>query len=107
MRPFRAQLHLSHPTASELRRAVLWLPRAWRNRAARICLLGFFLTLLVAALDRAGKLATIEGVCYDLRARHCLHFIPPPTDQLVHLDIDDSALETVGPWPWPRTTLAE
>ena len=32
---------------------------------------------------------------------------PLPSDAVVHLDIDDTALETVGRWPWPRAVLAD
>ncbi len=78
-----------------------------RNFAPRKFALGAILTLIVAGLDWAGQLAPIERWFYDERARHCQRFTPPPSDRLVHIDIDDAALETIGSWPWPRTTLAE
>jgi class 3 adenylate cyclase len=69
--------------------------------------IGLSLTLLVVVLDGLGVLGGLERSLYDWRALHFQHFTPPPTDRLVHLDIDDNSLETVGRWPWPRATLAE
>ena len=67
---------------------------------------GIALTLLVIATDLAGFLAPLENYIYDTRALLCQHFTPPPTSKLVHLDIDDVALDVIGRWPWPRATLA-
>src|SRR4051812_3603076 len=69
-------------------------------------LIGAALTALVIGCDAAGLLRPLEDVLYDVRCRLCQHFTPPPSDKLVHLDIDDAALETIGRWPWPRATLA-
>jgi len=80
--------------------------RSLRISAPRMLVLGILLTLGVAALDWAGKLAPIERWFYDERSRHCQYFTPAPTDRLVHVDIDDAAIEAIGPWPWSRTTLA-
>src|SRR5439155_811840 len=54
--------------------------------------IGAALTLLVVAVDATGLLAPVEDFLYDQRARHCQFFSPPPSDKLVHLDIDDAAL---------------
>src|SRR5688500_2893624 len=81
--------------------------RASRDYAVRSCAVGVVLTLLVAGWDWAGWLAALEYELYDRRALYFQRFTPPPTDRLVHLDIDDAALETIGRWPWPRSTLAE
>jgi CHASE2 domain-containing sensor protein/class 3 adenylate cyclase len=70
-------------------------------------LFGVMLTLLVAAADAFGLLSPLERWFYDQRAAHCQHWMPRPTDRLVHLDIDDAALESVGRWPWRRGVLAE
>ena len=48
----------------------------------------------------------MERWLYDLRCRYCQFFTRPPTDQLVHIDIDDAVLEDIGGWPWPRSTMA-
>lgn len=81
--------------------------RAWRGLTARTYALGALLTLLTVTLDWGGRLSAVERWFYDQRARHCQYFTPPPPDRLVHVDIDDVAIETIGRWPWPRTTLAE
>ena len=70
-------------------------------------LLGLVLTLFVAALDYALVLEPLERFFYDFRARRCQLFTPPPTDKLIHLDIDDESLESIGRWPWPRVVHAQ
>src|SRR3954452_473753 len=79
--------------------------RRLRVRTA-LCCLG--LTLLVTLLDlpNADALRPMEHWLYDRRCRYCQFFTPPPTDKLVHLDIDDNALESMGAWPWPRDLMA-
>jgi class 3 adenylate cyclase/CHASE2 domain-containing sensor protein len=69
--------------------------------------LGAVLTCAVIAADGVGLLSSMEDWLYDLRARTCQFFAPPPTDKLVHLDIDDRAVEVIGRWPWPRAKWAE
>lgn len=81
--------------------------RGARQLTARSLVLGLLLTIAVLILDSAGQLAPVEAWFYDERARHFQHFSPAPTDRLVHLDIDDAALETIGSWPWPRSTFAD
>ncbi|HWB55034.1 MAG TPA: adenylate/guanylate cyclase domain-containing protein, partial [Tepidisphaeraceae bacterium] len=49
----------------------------------------------------------MENQLYDARARYCQQFVGPPTRKLIHLDIDDASLESIGRWPWPRSVLAE
>ena len=81
--------------------------RIWKQLGAHATFLGVALTLLIAGLDWYGHLQPVERIFYNARARYCQFFIPPPPDKLVHVDIDDAALEAIGRWPWPRTTLAE
>src|SRR5438874_11299580 len=69
--------------------------------------IGAALTLLVVAVDATGMLEPAENFLYDLRARYCQHFTPPPSDKLVHLDIDDTALDVLGAYPWPRRKIAQ
>jgi class 3 adenylate cyclase/CHASE2 domain-containing sensor protein len=73
----------------------------------RTFLLGAMMTLLVIGLDRAGALKPIEDHLYNWRVRYCQRFTPAPTVKLIHLDIDDESLESIGRWPWHRTTIAE
>ena len=70
-------------------------------------LFGVLLTLTVAAADALGWLTPLERWFYDQRALLCQHWMPPPTDRLVHVDIDDTALDSVGRWPWHRSDIAE
>ena len=70
-------------------------------------LFGVVLTLLVAGADALGLLTPLERWLYDSRALWCQHWTPPPTDKLVHVDIDDAALDSVGHWPWDRSDVAE
>lgn len=41
----------------------------------------------------------------DLRWRHCNNL--EPSDRIVHVDIDDGALERFGRWPWKRRRIAD
>src|SRR6185437_4768149 len=70
-------------------------------------LLGIVLTVAVTGASYLGLLGKLEDIFYDARARYCQYFTPRPTDLLVHLDIDDAALDAIGGWPWHRSTLAE
>src|SRR5688572_26179627 len=78
-----------------------------RRRNIMLRMLGVALTLAVIALDAADLLAPLERWAYDKRAALFQDFSPPPTTELVHVDIDDGALEAIGYWPWPRSTLAD
>src|SRR5688572_28898031 len=78
-----------------------------RGRNYILRLLGVGLTLAVIGLDALNALSPVERWMYDKRAALFQSFSPPPTTELVHVDIDDSALEAVGGWPWPRSTLAD
>ena len=68
--------------------------------------IGAALTAVVVITDAAGALGALERWLYDRRARGCQFFTPPPTQSLVHLDIDDRAIEVIGRWPWSRSTWA-
>ncbi|MDH3584669.1 MAG: CHASE2 domain-containing protein, partial [Phycisphaerae bacterium] len=70
-------------------------------------LVALTLTLLVVMAENVGWLVDLENALYDQRARVFRVFTPPPTEQLIHLDIDDRSLEVIGRWPWPRSYLAE
>lgn len=68
--------------------------------------LGTTLTLMVLLLDRVSVLEPLENWFYDRRALYCQFFRKPPTDRLVFVEIDDPALDTIGRWPWDRSTVA-
>src|SRR5262245_40274689 len=82
------------------------MSRLERKLLLNSLLLGAGLTVLVAILQLTHALGQLEVWLYDRRARLCQHFTPPPTDQLIHLDIDDASLEVIGRWPWDRETWA-
>ncbi|MDB5173570.1 MAG: hypothetical protein JWN51_2343 [Phycisphaerales bacterium] len=75
--------------------------RLWAG--ARIVLL----TYLAVYAQSAGYLTRLEHVFYDQRVAHCQRFMPPPSDRIVHFDIDDTTLAQVGRWPWHRDLMAE
>src|SRR3954466_9447869 len=81
------------------RRLPIWGDIPYRTR---VVVLGVAITVAVLVMQAAGALRPLEGWLYDTRARNCQFFSPPPTTQVVHLDIDDSALEAYGKWPWRR-----
>src|SRR3954470_17262993 len=83
------------------------MTRSERRLLIDTSMLGVALTVLVTFLDFAGLLSAPERFFYDFRARYCQHYHPPPTTQLVHIDIDDKSLSELGHWPWPRSRLAE
>jgi len=60
-----------------------------------------------ALLLRFPPLVELEGSALDLKFRHGRIDPPAPSAKVVHLDIDDNALETAGRWPWPRKLLAD
>ena len=61
-----------------------------------------------AGADRAiaGSAGGLEKWLYDRREKDCQYFRKPPTNQIVHIDIDDASLESIGKWPWPRDEVA-
>lgn len=69
-------------------------------------ILGTLITLATLIIDQVGLLTPLEQWIYDQRAHRFQYFSKPPSDQIVHLDIDDKALEAIGQWPWPRSRLA-
>lgn len=69
--------------------------------------LGLLLSFLGVAFQWVGFLEGFESWLYDKRAHYCQFFSPPPSDRLVHLDIDDGTLDAIGAWPWPRAALGE
>ncbi len=77
-----------------------------RRLFIRSAAIGVFVTLLVLIADEVGLLNSLEDWLYDHRASFCQFTTPQPTDKLVHLDIDDAALDAIGRWPWHRAILA-
>ena len=70
-------------------------------------IVGTAVTFGVVIADALGGLSGLEKLLYDRRARDCQIFRKAPSTQIVHIDIDDRALEAIGPWPWPRSQFAQ
>src|SRR5688500_1074566 len=100
--------HMAKTRATKFGRFNLWakLTPVERRLFVRIFITGVMLTAVVLVADGMGMLANLERWLYDKRAENCQFFTPPPSDQLVHLDIDDKAVDAIGRWPWPRSRMA-
>lgn len=83
------------------------MTRIERQRLLKTSLLTATVIALVVATQWAGALVTLERWLNDLRIKHCQFFTPAPTDQIIHLDIDDPTIEAVARWPWHRAVLAQ
>ena len=68
--------------------------------------MGVSLSALTVGASVAGLLRPLESWLYHWRSRQFQFFTPAPTNRLLHLDIDDTTLEMMGEWPWPRRDLA-
>lgn len=81
----------------------LWRNLAWRLRVAALlfaaCMVALINTLLPLGLAR------VEALGGDLAWR--IGASSQAERRLVVVDIDEASLREVGPWPWPRTKLAE
>src|SRR5882757_2001761 len=77
-----------------------------RRKAVLNIFLGLVITAIFTAAQYGGLLASLERQAYDWRVRQFQMNNPGPTDRLVHLDMDDGALEKIGLWPWPRERFA-
>ena len=81
----------------------LWFRHPWSARAI-FALLGIVLALALAHFAGA-PLDRLQEQSRDVAWR--LAASSQPERRVVLVDIDDDSLQAVGPWPWPRTTLAE
>lgn len=70
-------------------------------------LLGLVVTLAVLFIDQAGGFEGWERETIDLRFARAPRPPRPMTDQIVHVDIDDNAIDYYGRWPWDRSKLAD
>ena len=68
-------------------------------------LCGILATVVVTALDLSGALEGLESSSLDMRFRLVPRTPRPMTSAIVHVDIDDGALD-VKRWPWKRRELA-
>ncbi|NIA06654.1 MAG: CHASE2 domain-containing protein [Actinobacteria bacterium] len=75
-----------------------------RNKATALAV-GAAITALAVIAGAEKWFEPYELISYDKRMVW-LNSIPA-NEKIVHIDIDDGSLETVGRWPWPREKLAE
>src|ERR1700761_5924942 len=68
--------------------------------------IGISLTIVVLIARWAGLLDSLEYWLYDERAVYCQIRSVQPTTRLVHVDIDDDAVNVLGRWPWSREIQA-
>ncbi len=66
---------------------------------------GLALTALAVVLHAVGTFERLELIAYDYNVRHFSRI--PASDRILHIDIDDDALDRVGSWPWPRDLQAD
>lgn len=69
---------------------------------------GLAVTVIVASLQVTGHLDFAERWSFDKRVKYCQLFYKrtAPSPVVVML-VDDATLRSIGPWPWPRATVAE
>ena len=72
---------------------------------ASLCNLGLALLFVWLTVSSSQLREWLEFKGYD--AMTALPVSSQPAVPIILVDIDDQALETLGPWPWPRTRLAE
>ncbi|MDP8235626.1 MAG: CHASE2 domain-containing protein [Candidatus Erginobacter occultus] len=76
-----------------------------RSSSVRVVGLSLLIALAAAAATAAGIFEKLENLAYDaalrLGAKH------PKDPAVVVAAIDESSLERVGRWPWPRSRTAE
>lgn len=67
-------------------------------------IVGLGMTLAAMAVHLSGLTARFELLGYDWRVERFSRI--PASDRILHIDIDDDALDRVGSWPWPRDRQA-
>lgn len=80
----------------------LWRRRPWPLRVLVLALCASLVGLLQALAPQS--LAGVEQAAGDLSWR--LGASAAPERRVVVVDIDEASLRAIGPWPWPRSTLA-
>jgi len=67
-------------------------------------LIGLAVTVAAVGVYALGWTRALELMALDVQFRRCNRV--PASEDIVHVDIDDAALERVGRWPWPRDVHA-
>ena len=66
---------------------------------------GLGLTTLAALVAAVGWVDRLEWLGYDHYVRHFSRI--PASERILHIDVDDAALDRVASWPWPRDLQAD
>lgn len=74
------------------------------NRSALIA--GLAVTAIVLLLERTGTLSGVEGALLDARFAYARLAPAPLDDGMALVAIDDSSIQHLGRWPWPRPVQA-
>lgn len=71
--------------------------------------LGVFVTIIFLLLGfvRVEFLDSMELKLYDIRMKKIGSLKKEDSDKIVIVDIDDSSVEKLGRWPWPRSRIAK
>ena len=72
-----------------------------------VLLAGAGVILLFLMLEAAGVFRLADARNRDLQQQHVQRPFTPMSTDIVHVDIDDGALQRIGRWPWSRTLIAE
>ena len=72
-----------------------------------VLLAGGGVILLILILEGAGVFRLSDAQSRDLRQQHVTRPYAPMSTGIVHVDIDDGALQRIGRWPWSRTLIAD
>ncbi len=78
-----------------------------QKTVAKVALLGCAITVMVTLATWLGLLDEPERQLTDTRVKWCQIGRPEPSKEILHLDIDDTANEVIGRWPWPRSTIGQ
>ncbi len=71
-------------------------------------LIVFFSWLLITETEPVKSwVETAENIDYDLEIRSSISPIDKASCPIAVVDIDDTSLQSVGRWPWPRKKMAE
>ena len=79
-----------------------WRDHPWRLRLAALAFAAALVALLQGLVP--GAFSAGEAMLGDLTWR--LGASSVPERRVVIVDIDETSLQEVGPWPWPRATIA-
>ncbi len=77
----------------------------WLVRQGRALAVGLGLTALALIVHRSGLTDRREWEAFDFHVRHFSRIAS--SDRIVHIDVDDAALDRIGSWPWPRDVQAD